>query len=47
MIPVRKVAIHCLGRLGGPEDRALLESLGANDRTLAEATGPALRRLGK
>lgn len=47
MIPVRKAAIHCLGRLGGPEDRALLESLGADNRTLAEATKPALRRLAK
>ncbi len=46
-IPVRKAAIHGLGRLGGPEDRALLEALGADNRNLAEATNPARPRFGR
>ena len=46
MVPLRKAAIHTVGRFGGPEDIALLKEVGDKAPTLAAATGPAIERLG-
>lgn len=45
MIPLRKAAIHTIGRFGGAEDRELLESIAEENRDFMAATKPALERL--
>lgn len=45
MIPLRKAAIHTIGRFGGAEDKELLESIAAQNRDFKAATKPALERL--
>ena len=45
MIPLRKAAIHSIGRMGKAEDIALLESLATENKDLQAATRPALMKL--
>ena len=45
MIPLRKAAIHSIGRMGKAEDIALLESLATENKDLQAATRPALKLL--
>lgn len=45
MIPLRKAAIHSVGRMGSKEDIALLESLATENKDLSAAITPALKLL--
>ena len=47
MIPLRKAAIHTIGRFGTLEDASLLESLALESPSLTAATKPALGKLGR
>jgi len=47
MIPLRKAAIHSIGRMGTEADIALLESLAARNKDLQAAITPALMLLKK
>jgi hypothetical protein len=45
IIPLRKAAIHSIGRMGTVADIALLESLATENKDLQAATSPALKQL--
>jgi hypothetical protein len=45
MIPLRKAAIHTIGRFGDAKDRELLERIAEESRVFMVATKPALERL--
>ena len=45
MIPLRKAAIHTIGRFGDAKERELLERIAEESRVFMVATKPALERL--